>query len=90
MSFKGKIILVTDAASGIGAEFSCHLANSGASVSIVNRNAERRFETAAKIRKTLPSAPLPIVADLSKDTQRIGDTAKTVLLTAHIIFYQIK
>lgn len=73
MSFEGKIVLITGAASGIGADIACHLSNLGAGVSIVDRNANRLFETVQKIEKTAKSKPLLIVADLTKDTQRIVD-----------------
>lgn len=71
MSFKGKVILITGASSGIGADVACNLAKLGAKISIVDKNAERLAEVANEIQKSGATAPLSIVADVTKDTDRI-------------------
>lgn len=71
MSFEGKVVLITGASSGIGADAARHLASLGAKVSIVGRNGKRLFEVADRIIKSGFSKPLPIVADVTKDAERI-------------------
>lgn len=71
MSFNGKVILITGAGSGIGADAARYLAKSGAKVAIIDRNAKRLHEVAEEIKKSGLSAPLPIVADVTTDTKRI-------------------
>lgn len=69
MSFANKIILITGASSGIGADAAIHLAREGASVAIVGRNADRLNGVAQQVRET-GSEALPIVADVSVDAER--------------------
>lgn len=71
MSFEGKVILITGAGSGIGADAARHLAKLGAKVAIVDKNAERLNEVAEGIKKCGSAVPLPIVADVTRDTERI-------------------
>lgn len=73
MNFSGKVILITGAGSGIGAGAASHLASSGASVSIVDRNESRIFKIAKEIKNSGSVIPLPIVADVTKHAQRIVD-----------------
>lgn len=73
MSFSGKVVLITGAGSGIGAETARHLAKLEASVSIVDINANRLSEVAEQIIKSGLPKPLPIVADVTKDPERIID-----------------
>lgn len=73
MSFAGKVVLITGASSGIGADAARHLAKLGAKVAIVGRNEKRLNEVAAEIIKAGSPKPLPIVADVSKDAERIID-----------------
>lgn len=73
MSFSGKVVLITGAGSGIGADAACHLAKLGASVSIVDLNEERLIAVSAEIKRLGLSAPLPITADVTKDAERIVD-----------------
>lgn len=68
MSFKNKVILVTGASSGIGAEIARHFATLGGKVAIVGRNEKRLNEVAQEIGA---SAALAIVADVVTDTERI-------------------
>lgn len=77
MSFSGKVVLITGASSGIGADAARHLAKLGAKVSIVGRNEKRLKEVAEQIIKAGSPTPLPIVADVTKDAERIiNDTIK--------------
>lgn len=73
MSFCGKVVLITGASSGIGADAARHLAKLGASVSIVGRNEKRLNEVAEQIIKSGSPKPLPIVADVTKDAKHIID-----------------
>lgn len=73
MSFCGKVVLITGASSGIGADAARHLAKLGASVSIVGRNQKRLNEVAEQIIKAGSSKPLSIAADVTKDAKRIVD-----------------
>lgn len=72
MEFNEKVIIITGASSGIGADTAIHLAKLGASVSIVGRNQERLNKVADEIQK-LGFSVLPIIADVTKDCQRIID-----------------
>ncbi|XP_031638407.1 uncharacterized protein LOC116350671 [Contarinia nasturtii] len=73
MSFANKVILITGASSGIGAHAAEHLAKKGASVSLVGRNQERLNEVVERIKTAGAPIPLAIVADVTKDVQRIID-----------------
>lgn len=73
MSFCGKVVLITGASSGIGADAARHLAKLGASVSMVGRNKQRINEVAEQIIKAGSPKPLPIVADITQDANRIID-----------------
>lgn len=71
MSFTGKVILITGASSGIGADAARHLAKSGAKIALVGRNERRLHEVADQIKAAGSPAPLAIVADVTKDAERI-------------------
>lgn len=71
MNFNNKIILITGAASGIGADAAIHFSNLGASVALVDRDSTRLTEIADQIRESGASEPLEIVADVTLDTERI-------------------
>lgn len=74
MSFNGKVVLVTGASSGIGADVAHHFATKlGAKVAIVGRNENRLNAAADEIKKCGGSAPLVITADVTKDASRIID-----------------
>lgn len=73
MSFSEKVVLITGASSGIGADAARHLAKLGAKVAIVGRNEKRLNEVVDEITKSGSPPPLPIVADVTKDAQRIVD-----------------
>lgn len=71
MNLTGKIIIVTGASSGIGANAALHLSKLEASVAIVGRNVERLNTVANQIQQISASEPLAIVADVTKDYDRI-------------------
>ena len=71
MSFSDKIVLITGASSGIGADAAIHLAKKGASVAIIARNPDRLRKVAEEIEKSGAPTPLAIVADVTKDAERI-------------------
>lgn len=70
MAFNKKVILITGGSSGIGADAARHLAKLGAKVAIVGRNEIHLKEVAEQI-KECDSSPLVIVADVTKDAERI-------------------
>lgn len=71
MSFDGKVILITGASSGIGADAAIHLAKKGGSISLVGRNEQRLNEVSERIKSAGGPTPLVIVADVTKDAKRI-------------------
>lgn len=72
MSFTGKVVLITGASSGIGADAAIHLSKLGASVAIVGRNASKLHAVAQQITAAGPAvAPFEIVADVTTDSERI-------------------
>lgn len=71
MSLTSKVILITGASSGIGADASRHLAKLGAKVALVGRNQERLNLVASQIINAGSPAPLIIVADVTNDAERI-------------------
>lgn len=71
MNFDEKVILITGAASGIGAHAAICLSRLGASVAIVDRHALQLSKTACKMREFCSPEPLEIVADVNEDTERI-------------------
>ncbi|XP_031630851.1 11-beta-hydroxysteroid dehydrogenase-like 4A, partial [Contarinia nasturtii] len=74
--FENKVIIVTGASSGIGADAAKHLAKLGASLSLVGRNMSRLNAVYDEIVNAGATTPLKIVADITKDAKRIVD--KTV------------
>lgn len=70
---KGKVILITGAAAGIGAATAEHFARLGAALALVDINGERLNELVQKNESIFQAKPLIIVADVRKDAQRIID-----------------
>lgn len=73
MSFKNKVIIITGASSGIGADAARHLAKLGGRIALIGRNEQRLNDVAEQIKAANSPEPLVIVADVSTDAQRIID-----------------
>lgn len=73
MSFKGKVVIVTGASSGIGAATAFLFTQEGAKVAIVARN-EAKLKNVAEQCSKAGGKPLVIKADVSKD-----DDAKRII-----------
>lgn len=73
MEFEGKVVVITGASSGIGAETARHLAKLGAKVVLVGRNQDRLNIVVEEIKNAGSPTPLAIVADVTKDSKRIID-----------------
>lgn len=73
MSFNNKVILITGAGSGIGAAAAHHLAKLGGKVALIDRNENGANKVAEEIKKAGSPTPCVIVADVTKDAQRIID-----------------
>lgn len=70
-NFNGKVIIVTGASSGIGADAAIEFAKKGATVAIVGRDAAKLNAVAKQIIDGGHNTPLEIVADVNKDAKRI-------------------
>lgn len=73
MDFEGKVVIITGASSGIGAETARHLAKSGGKIVLVGRNRSRLEKVADEIKSAGSPTPLTLVADITKDSERIID-----------------
>lgn len=73
MEFGDKVVLVTGASSGIGAETSRFFANLGAKVVLVGRNQARLEKVADEIKRANYPTPLAVCADVTKDSKQIID-----------------
>lgn len=71
MNFESKVILITGASSGIGADAARHLAKLGGKIALVGRNEKRLNEVADDIKNSGSPAPLTIVADVTQEAERI-------------------
>lgn len=76
MSFADKVVLITGASAGIGAEIAVHLAKADADLALVGRNAAKFDKVIERISETgSTKTPLLILADVSKDAECIiGET----------------
>ncbi|XP_011183973.1 3-oxoacyl-[acyl-carrier-protein] reductase FabG-like [Zeugodacus cucurbitae] len=61
MDFKGKVVLITGASSGIGAAAALNFAKFGAKLALVGRNTENLKETAAKCEKIAEDSFAPLL-----------------------------
>lgn len=71
MSFDGKVVLITGAGSGIGAETAAHLAKLGARLALVDNNFERLKNMCETIIKAGFHVPFEIVADVTENAEHI-------------------
>lgn len=72
MSFEGKVILVTGAGSGMGADVARHLAKLGGKIVLVDLSESNLYAVANQIRKDRSSEALVLVSDV-KEAQYIID-----------------
>lgn len=70
-SFADKVILITGASSGIGADAARHLARLHGAIALVGRDVPRLKQVADSIRAENSPEPLVIVADVANDAERI-------------------
>lgn len=73
MKFNGIVVLITDASSKVGADAARHFGKLGAKLSIVGKSANRLNRLAREIAASGSPIPLQIVADVTKDAERIVD-----------------
>lgn len=73
MSFENKVILITGAGSGIGANTARYMAKLGGKVALVDCNQNGLNVVVDQIKNAGSPTPLGIVADVTKDAQRIID-----------------
>nr|XP_014089541.1 3-oxoacyl-[acyl-carrier-protein] reductase FabG-like [Bactrocera oleae] len=68
MDFKGKVVIITGASSGIGAATAVKFAKFGAKLALVGRNVENLKETAAKCENENSLTPLLIKVNLADES----------------------
>lgn len=73
MSFEGKVVIITGSGSGIGADCAINLAKLGGKIALVDRNEKNLNEVSEEFKTNGFSTPLVIVADVTKEAQRIID-----------------
>lgn len=73
MKFSRRVVLITGASSGIGADTAYQFARLGANVVIVGRNIDRLRAVADEIKESRYPEAFAIVADVTKDAERIID-----------------
>lgn len=78
MDFKGKVVLITGASSGIGAAAAKYLAELGATVVLTGRNAENLNKIGAECASVGKTKPLLIVADVTKETDNVRVIETTI------------
>lgn len=70
MSFNNKVVLISDASSGVGTALAVKFAKEGAQVAIVGKDEQKLKDISIKCEKT-GKKPLAIVADVSKDDDAV-------------------
>lgn len=71
MSFENKVVLVTGAGSGIGADAAENFAKNGAKVALIDINEFHLNQVFAKIVESNAPAPFKLVADVTTDAEKI-------------------
>ena len=79
-TYRNKVVLITGASRGIGAETALAYARAGASIAILARWKKTLDERAAEIRSSVPSAQVLVVPADVRDVQAV-DTAVQVTLS---------
>ena len=78
-TYRGKVVLITGASRGIGAETALAYARAGASVAILARWKQTLDERAAEIRSSIPSAQIFVVPTDVRDAQAVNAAVKATL-----------
>lgn len=71
MSFSGQVILITGGTSGLGRHAAIHFSKLGASLAVVGRNSTKLESVVKEITENSVVEILTIVADVTKDAERI-------------------
>ena len=78
-TYRGKVVLITGASRGIGAEIALTYARAGASVAILARWKHTLDERAAKIRSSVPGAQVLVVPADVRDVQAVDAAVRATL-----------
>ena len=78
-TYRGKVVLITGASRGIGAETALAYARAGASVAILARWQKTLDERAAEIRSSVPGAQVLVVPADVRDVQAVDAAVQTTL-----------
>jgi len=78
-TYRGKVVLITGASRGIGAETALAYARAGASVAILARSQGTLDERAAEIRFSVPGAQVLVVSADVRDVQAVDAAVKATL-----------
>jgi NAD(P)-dependent dehydrogenase (short-subunit alcohol dehydrogenase family) len=78
-TYRGKIVLITGASRGIGADAALAYARAGASVAILARSQKSLDERAAEIRASVPGAQVLAVPADVRDVQAVGAAVQATL-----------
>lgn len=78
-TYRGKVVLITGASRGIGAETALAYARAGASVAILARSQETLDERAAEIRSSVPGAQVLAVPADVRSVQAVDAAVQATL-----------
>lgn len=78
-TYRGKVVLITGASRGIGAETALAYARAGASVAILARWKQTLDERAAEIRSSVPGAQVFVVPADVRDAQAVDAAVQATL-----------
>jgi len=78
-TYRGKIVLITGASRGIGADAALAYARAGASVAILARSQKSLDERAAEIRSSVPGAQVLVVPADVRDVRAVDDAVRATL-----------
>uniref|UniRef100_A0A1Q3FSC2 Ketoreductase domain-containing protein n=1 Tax=Culex tarsalis TaxID=7177 RepID=A0A1Q3FSC2_CULTA len=77
-SFKGKVVIITGASSGIGAATAKYLAKAGASLVLTGRNVENLQKVGRECESVAKVKPLLVTADICNEADNARVIAETV------------
>ncbi|EDS44512.1 short-chain dehydrogenase [Culex quinquefasciatus] len=78
MDFKGKVVIITGASSGIGAATAKYLAELGASLVLTGRNIENLQKVGQECEAAGKGKPLLVVADVCSEDDNVRVVGETV------------